>query len=207
MIIEIIICLALGYIFGCFQSGYFYGKIFHSGMDVRDYGSGNAGSTNVVRTIGKRAGYIVFLCDALKACFAVWLVRYVLFAGVENELILELFAGFGTMLGHDYPFFLHFKGGKGIAVTGGFMFAVDWRMALIAIIVFAIIFYSTRYVSIGSLVITLLFPVMMWVRYPGQWAVLGISILFTALAWWRHRDNIKRLLNGTENRFERKKKE
>ena len=78
MAIKVIICLALGYIFGCFQTGYFYGKVF-KGIDVRNYGSGNAGTTNTLRTLGKPAGYIVFLGDALKAVFAVWIVRYLLF--------------------------------------------------------------------------------------------------------------------------------
>ena len=124
MAIKVIICLALGYIFGCFQTGYFYGKVF-KGIDVRNYGSGNAGTTNTLRTLGKPAGYIVFLGDALKAVFAVWIVRYLLFPGLGDVTkILETVTALGVVLGHNYPFYMNFKGGKGIAATGGFMFAL-----------------------------------------------------------------------------------
>lgn len=91
-------------------------------------------------------------------------------------------------------------------IRGGFMFALDVRIALIAAIVFAVVFFITRYVSVGSLTITALFPILMLIFYPGQWVVFGLSLIFTALAWWRHRANIKRLMNGTENKFEKKKK-
>lgn len=149
MAIKVIICLALGYIFGCFQTGYFYGKVF-KGIDVRNYGSGNAGTTNTLRTLGKPAGYIVFLGDALKAVFAVWIVRYLLFPGLGDVTkILETVTALGVVLGHNYPFYMNFKGGKGIAATGGFMFALDVRIALIAAIVFAVVFFTTRYVSVG----------------------------------------------------------
>ena len=120
--------------------------------------------------------------------------------------ILETVTALGVVIGHNYPFYMHFKGGKGIAATGGFMFALDVRIALIAAIVFAVVFFTTRYVSVGSLTITALFPILMLIFYPGQWVVFGLSLIFTALAWWRHRANIKRLMNGTENKFEKKKK-
>ena len=119
MAIKVIICLVLGYIFGCFQTGYFYGKLF-KGIDVRNYGSGNAGTTNTLRTLGKPAGYIVFLGDALKAVFAVWIVRYLLFPGLGDVTkILETVTALGVVLGHNYPFYMHCKGGKGIAATFG----------------------------------------------------------------------------------------
>ena len=119
MAIKVIICLVLGYIFGCFQTGYFYGKLF-KGIDVRNSGSGNAGTTNTLRTLGKPAGYIVFLGDALKAVFAVWIVRYLLFPGLGDVTkILETVTALGVVLGHNYPFYMHFKGGKGIAATFG----------------------------------------------------------------------------------------
>ena len=119
MAIKVIICLVLGYIFGCFQTGYFYGKLF-KGIDVRNYGCGNAGTTNTLRTLGKPAGYIVFLGDALKAVFAVWIVRYLLFPGLGDVTkILETVTALGVVIGHNYPFYMHFKGGKGIAATFG----------------------------------------------------------------------------------------
>ena len=205
MFTRVILCLVIGYAFGLIQSGYVYGKLVHR-KDVRDYGSHNAGTTNTLRTFGKSAGYIVFFADALKAVFAVYLVRYLLFPGADGLKILETVTAMGVILGHNYPFYMHFKGGKGVAATGGFMFALDPRMAIIAAIVFGIVFYTTRYVSVGSLTITALFPVMVLFFYPGQWAVFGLSLAFTAMAWWRHRANIQRLLSGTENKFEKKKK-
>ncbi len=205
MLSKVIICLVIGYIFGCFQTGFFYGKLLH-GIDVRNYGSGNAGTTNTLRTLGKKAGYIVFFGDALKACFAVWLVRYLLFPGLDITHTLEMIAALGVVLGHNYPFYMHFKGGKGIAATGGLMFALDIRMAIIAALIFALVFFTTRYVSVGSLTITAAFPVMILFFFRGEWTMFWLSLIFTAMAWWRHRANIKRLMNGTENRFDRKKK-
>jgi glycerol-3-phosphate acyltransferase PlsY len=205
MLIKIIVCLIIGYIFGLFQTGYLYGKILY-GVDVRKYGSGNAGTTNTIRTLGKPAGYIVFLGDGLKAVFAILLVRYVIFPGLPQTDLLAMITGFGVVLGHDFPFYMHFQGGKGIATTGGVMFTLDIRMAIIAAIVFAIIFFATRYVSVGSLAITALFPFMLLIFFPGQPLMFAVGLLFTAMAWWRHKANIIRLKNGTENRFERKKK-
>ena len=143
MIIKIILCLCIGYLFGCIQSGYIYGRCH--GIDIRDYGSGNAGTTNVLRTLGKKAGYITYAGDAIKGVAAIMLVRYVIFAdsGIDMSL-LTMYTGFGVVLGHNYPFYLKFKGGKGIAVTSGVMFAFDWRFAALALIVFAVAFYTTR---------------------------------------------------------------
>lgn len=205
MTVKIILCLVIGYAFGCIQTGYIYGKI--NGIDIRQHGSGNAGTTNVLRTLGKKAGYITYAGDALKALIAVYLVRYVIFAGSGMDTtLLTMYTGFGVVLGHNYPFYLNFKGGKGIAVTSAVMFAFDWRFAALALITFTIIFYTTRYVSVGSLVITALFPICSLIFYYGQWHLFVLSLAFCAMAWWRHRANIKRLIQGTENRFEKKKK-
>ncbi len=204
MVVEIIICLAIGYIFGCFQTGYFYGRLH--GIDIRNYGSGNVGTTNSLRTLGKKAGYITYLGDALKAVFAILLVRYVIYPDNINNLLLTMYTGFGVVLGHNYPFYLKFKGGKGIAVTSGVMVAFDIRFAIPAAIGFFLVFFITRYVSLGSLVLSLLFPVCVLVAYPGQWHLFGVSVAFCLMAFWRHRSNIGRLLNGTENRFDKKKK-
>lgn len=205
MLFRIVICMCLGYLFGCIQTGYIYGRFLH-GIDVREFGSGNAGTTNTLRTLGKKAGYITFLGDAIKAVVAVWLVRYLLFPGLDMTHVLEMITALGVVLGHNFPFYLDFKGGKGIAATGGLMFALDIRMALIAAIVFGLVFFLTRYVSVGSLAITALFPFMILFFYPGERMMFILAIVFTVMAWIRHRDNIKRLLNGTENKFERKDK-
>ena len=205
MLFKVILCLIIGYYFGLFQTGYLYGKFLH-GIDVRNYGSGNSGTTNTIRTLGKPAGYIVFLGDGLKAVFAILLVRYIIFPGQPQTNLLCLITGLGTVLGHDFPFYMNFKGGKGIATTSGVAFIMDIRMAIIFAIVFAVIFFATRYVSVGSLAITALFPFLLLLFFPGQPLMIAVGLIFTALAWWRHRANIIRLKNGTENRFDRKKK-
>lgn len=205
MLFKIILCLIIGYYFGLFQTGYLYGKILH-GIDVRNYGSGNAGTTNTIRTLGKPAGYIVFLGDALKAVFAILLVRYVIFPGQPQTELLCLITGLGVVLGHCFPFYMDFKGGKGIATTSGVAFIMDYRIAIVFAIVFAVIFFATRYVSVGSLAITALFPFLLLIFFRGQFLMFAAGLIFTAIAWWRHRANIVRLMNGTENRFDRKKK-
>lgn len=196
--------MVLGYAFGCLQSGYVVGKLLF-GTDVRDFGSGNAGTTNTLRTYGKKVGYAVFFMDALKCVFAVWIARYLICPGMDNLKLIEAITAFCVVLGHNYPFYMNFKGGKGVAATGGFMFALDIRIALIALIMFGIIFYTTRYVSVGSLAITAMFPIALLIFYPGQWALFVIGIAFAVMAWWRHKANIKRLMNGTENKFAKKK--
>lgn len=208
MLRDIILCLFIGYIFGCFQTGYIYGKCH--GIDIRQYGSGNAGTTNTLRVLGKKAGYITYLGDALKAIIAIALVEHLVYGrflvpSMSFQLLLA-YTGLGVAFGHNYPFYLKFKGGKGIAVTSGVMLALDLRIGLIGIIGFFIIFFATRYVSVGSLYMSLAFPVCVLIFYPGQWHLFAVSVVFWLMAWMRHRENIKRLLNGNENRFERKKK-
>ena len=177
------------------------------GVDIRKYGSGNAGTTNALRVLGKKAGLIVFLGDFLKGIIACSLTHIILGQlGIGNAYMFVLYTGLGVVLGHNFPFYMQFKGGKGIAVTSGVMLALDLRIGLIGIIGFLIIFFTTRYVSVGSLYMSLAFPVCVLIFYPGQWHLFGISVVFWLMAWMRHRENIKRLMNGNENRFERKKK-
>ena len=208
MLLDIFLCLLVGYVFGCFQTGYFYGK--SKGIDIRNYGSGNAGTTNTLRVLGKKAGYITYLGDALKAIFAILLIKYVIYGqliipSMDFHLLLA-YTGLGVAFGHNYPFYLNFKGGKGIATTSGVMLALDIRIGLIGIIGFFIIFFATRYVSVGSLYMSTVFPICVLVFYPGEWHLFIVSVVFWLMAWMRHRENIKRLMTGTENRFERKKK-
>ena len=128
------------------------------GMDIRKHGSGNAGSTNALRTMGVKAGAITLLGDCFKCVIAVLVVRGI-FASRCPEILplLSLYAGFGAVLGHNYPFYLGFKGGKGIAATAGMILATDLRMAAVCLVVFVVIVAVTRYVSLGSLVVTVLF--------------------------------------------------
>lgn len=208
---ERLICVAIGYLFGLFQTGYIYGMINH--VDIRKHGSGNAGTTNALRTLGWKAGAITFIGDCLKCVLAVLLVRFI-FANSSHVELLAIYAGLGAVLGHNFPFYLNFKGGKGIASTVGLILAVNPVMFLIVAIVFIAIVWFTQYVSLGSIVIMVLFVIQVVIY--GQMDGFGltggelyefyaIAIVLAALAIWRHRANIKRLATGTENKTDIRK--
>lgn len=209
MILSRGICLVIGYIFGLFQTGYIYGKAHN--IDIRQQGSGNAGTTNALRTLGWKAGLITFIGDlgkAMLAMLAAWLLFHEKYP--DGIKLLEMYAGFGAVLGHNFPFYLKFKGGKGIACTSGFILAFCPLMAPICLILFIGAVAITRYVSLGSILVVVSFFIQLIVF--GQMGLLRVAPdllpevyvvggLFTLLALWRHRANIKRLLSGTENKL------
>ena len=208
---ERLICVAIGYLFGLFQTGYIYGMINH--VDIRKHGSGNAGTTNALRTLGWKAGVITFIGDCLKCVLAVLLVRFLFLQDLHTELY-AMYAGLGAVLGHNFPFYLKFKGGKGIASTVGLILAVNPLMFLIVAVVFITIVWFTQYVSLGSIVIMVLFVIMVVISGQAGWLFLptadlgeyyAIAIALAALAIWRHRANIKRLATGTENKTDLRK--
>lgn len=210
---ERVISLLIGYAFGLIQTGYIYGRMHN--IDIRNHGSGNAGSTNMLRTLGAKAGIITLLGDCFKCVAAVLVVRG-LYSGTHADILplLSMYAGFGAVLGHNYPFYLKFKGGKGIAATSGMILATDLRMAAVCLIVFLVIVGVTRYVSLGSLTVTVLFMVQVLIAgangYFGMtgshlWEMYGICFLFVLSAFIKHRANIKRLREGTENKIGLKK--
>lgn len=210
---ERLICVAIGYLFGLLQTGYFYGKIKH--IDIRQHGSGNAGTTNALRTLGWKAGAITFLGDCLKCVAAVAVVRMIYGTTHENISLLAMYAGTGAVLGHNFPFYLKFKGGKGIAATSGLILATNPLMMLIAAVIFILIVAVTRYVSLGSLVLVTLFVIEVVVygqmggfslTQPELYEMYAITIGLMLMAFYRHRANIKRLLNGTENKLGSDKK-
>lgn len=208
---ERLICVAIGYMFGLFQTGYIYGMINH--VDIRKHGSGNAGTTNALRTLGWKAGVITFIGDCLKCVLAVLLVRFLFLQDLRMELY-AMYAGLGAVLGHNFPFYLKFKGGKGIASSAGLILAVNPVMFLIVAVVFITIVWFTQYVSLGSLVIMVLFVIMVVISGQAGWMYLNttdlteyyaIAIVLAALAFWRHRANVKRLVTGTENKTDLRK--
>ena len=200
-----IICLFIGYAFGCIQTAYITGRVARD-IDIREHGSGNAGMTNVLRTIGRRAGIIVFFCDVLKAVLA-FVIASLIFNGggsfFAESLPLQpgLYAGLGVVLGHNFPFFLRFKGGKGIAATLGVMLALDWRAAVIVYVVAAILIAITKYISLGSITMVLLFPALLLV-FGHHIETLVIMLILAAMAIFLHRGNVQRLLAGTERKLE-----
>lgn len=204
------ICLVIGYVFGLIQTGYLYGKSQH--LDIRKHGSGNAGTTNALRTMGWKAGIITFLGDCFKCVIAVVIVR-LLFAGGHRDIlpVLSMYAGMGAVLGHNYPFYMHFKGGKGIAVTAGLIVSTTnpWIVILCAA-VFLGMTAGTKYVSVGSLtVVTVYFLSVVCYGQMGGYGVSSgslfeiyvIAFLLVVSAFYKHRENIKRLMKGTENKF------
>lgn len=202
------ICLIIGYVFGLFQTSYLYGKLH--GIDIREYGSGNAGTTNALRTLGKKAGAITFLGDCFKCIFAAVFI-YLIFHNSYGDMIklLQVYGACGVILGHNFPFYLKFKGGKGIAATAGMICSINWLMTAFAFFTFVIAYGLTNYVSVGSLMIYVGF--MIEVVIFGQMGVFHLSqahlnemyiiaAFLTILAFWKHRQNIKRLMEGTENK-------
>lgn len=208
---ERLICLLIGYAFGLVQTGYIYGKI--NNVDIRNLGSGNAGTTNALRTLGWKAGVITFVGDCLKCVVAVAIVRLI-YKDASNIDLLAIYTGLGAVLGHNFPFYLNFKGGKGIASTAGMILAVNPIMFLIIAVVFIGIVLITQYVSLASMIIMVLFvvQVVIYGQSGGFHLTTGelyefyaIAVLLAVLAFWRHRANIKRLLNGTENKTDVRK--
>lgn len=205
-----IVCLAIGYVFGLFQTAYFYGKAH--GIDIREHGSGNAGTTNTLRVLGTKAGLIVFAGDCLKCMAAVWLVRLV-FGNTYHDIIylLCLYTGAGAILGHNYPFYLNFKGGKGIAATAGMVLSFHPWFIITGVLLFFIPFFTLHYVSLGSLLVYAGLMIQLVVVGQKGWLfqemtqgqLIEMYIVFGCLlvmAYWKHRENIKRLLQGNERK-------
>lgn len=200
----VILVLVIGYLFGCFQTGYFVGKV--NKIDIRDYGSGNAGTTNVQRTLGWPCAIVTFLGDALKGLIWLLIVRHVvapMATGIDSQTLC-LLAGLGAVLGHNYPFELQFKGGKGIATSVAIMIGYDWRMGLIGILVFLIVCIPTRYVSLSSLCFAASLPITFLILHPFDLVQFVLILIFTASAFYRHKANIGRLLAGTESKIGQK---
>jgi glycerol-3-phosphate acyltransferase PlsY len=210
MIIGRIVAVLIGYCFGMILMGYLIGK--SKNIDLTKVGSGNVGSTNTMRNLGVPAGLITLAWDCLKcvvACFFVWLTYGRFF---DNVNIFMVYAGLGTVLGHDFPCYMHFKGGKGVASTLGFIIALFPLGIPIPAVVFISLVALTRYVSLGSIVGVISFAIEMIVgahlglldsKYTDSeiTEVLIICCLVSALAVALHHANIKRLLSGTENKF------
>ena len=212
-----VVAAIISYLIGSFPSGYIAGRI--CGVDLRKVGSGNIGATNALRVLGKKWGYAVFFADALKGGLAVMVGR----AAAEvpqwsgpMPVHVAVIAAFFAIVGHSFPVWLRFKGGKGIATSAGIMFTLfPGAVFFGGLFVWIGLFVFTRYVSIASLGAALSLPtisvILYFVGVPGAWffgkcdpVLVVISSAMTALAVWRHKDNIKRLLAGTEKRFERK---
>lgn len=220
MILARILCLAGGYLCGLLQTSYIYGRL--NGIDIREYGSGNAGTTNALRVLGKKAGLVVFLGDVFKAIIAAVIVRLIMKGIYPNEVYMFIaYAGFGVVLGHNFPFYLKFKGGKGIAATAGVVLGfLDPVIILTCLVVFTIAVAITRYVSLGSILMVTTFATMYTIfavsgKYSFDLNVAAskecmlesviVVIVMALMAIYRHKANIKRLINHEENKLGSKK--
>ncbi len=226
----------VGYLLGSIPTGYLVGRAH--GIDIREHGSKNMGATNVVRVLGKKPGYLVFTCDALKGLLAVrlafwWVGRARLDLGLNTVLssnghiafsdfsqidahvagivsLCGIIAALACILGHNFPVWLRFKGGKGVATTVGVLLGLMPAAVGISALVWIATYFTSRYVSLSSLLAAAILPVSVWLLTARHGPLAGppwlfyFSLLATALIFWRHRANIGRLLNGTEARFARK---
>lgn len=206
-----ILLLIIGYFIGNIETGYIFGKIHK--MDIRNYGSGNAGATNTLRVLGAKAGLVVFLGDFCKSLIPCLAVRFIFRDNVSLSYIYMLYIGLGVVLGHNFPFYLGFKGGKGVASTAGIIMALDVRIAVVCLIVFIITVAITRYVSLGSIFVMIILIGMshFFVKFsygfgegasPMEFRILTAAV--GLLSIFMHRANIKRLLGGTENKIGKK---
>ena len=186
--------------------------------DIRDSGSGNAGATNMLRTYGKKAAVGTMIGDILKVALGIIIafaildvpMKYIFSnpadaAEIQRVMLYKEFAGLFCVLGHIFPLYFKFKGGKGVAACTGMVIIVDWRIALILFVIFIGVILISKWISLGSIVIALLYPVLIFAFYK-NFILAAVALLFTAIVIVAHRENIKRLANGTENKISFKNK-
>ena len=198
MAVSILLVCVLGYLLGNINGAVLLSKLVEKD-DVRRHGSGNAGFTNFFRNYGKRTSLLVILIDAAKAAASCLLSGWLLGKyGLRTEGML--LGGLAATLGHDFPAFLGFRGGKGIVCGFATALVTDWRVGLILLAVFALVYFLTHYVSLASVLCALGFFVSFWLFYPGRPFVLILSGCLSALAIFLHRENIGRLVRGQERK-------
>ena len=205
--IETIAVLIIGYLIGSIPWAVIIAK--RSGVDIFTVGSGNPGATNVLRTLGKSKGYLVFFLDFCKGLLAVWWFHLPLFS-FSGDASLELWSLPAAVIGHTYPIFTGFRGGKGVATAMGGLLGLMPACLLVGLFVWVLTFYLTKYVAVASIAFGLSLPVCTLVFSLNDDGGLGKTFLaFLVMGWiiWRHRSNLARLRAGTENRFEKKTRE
>ena len=191
---KAVIAIIASYLLGSISFGYLTGKLL-KGIDIRQYGSGNAGTTNIQRTLGTIPALVVLLLDVGKGIVAVTIAKY-----LSDVSFIHLLAGLAVVIGHNWPLFFGFRGGRGIATTIGVFCGLVPAVVLVAVVVGLIIIAVTRYVSLGSIIGALSIPITMLIlKMPATHIIFGVVMALMAV--WRHRQNIDRLLRGTENKL------
>lgn len=213
MIIYIVMLL-IAYVIGSINFSVIFSKKF-AGFDVREKGSGNAGSTNMLRSVGKGAAALTLICDILKGVVAISIAIILenMFKDTNKELLVQI-AGIAVVIGHTFPIFFGFKGGKGVATSLGILLMSNWQIGLICLVFALILMILTRMVSLGSCAAAVLFPVLT-LFINDNYTVLTegkngttyfiYSLILAIIVLFNHRSNIKRILNGTENRLGKSK--
>lgn len=198
--------IIIGYLIGGFQTAILVGK--KQGIDIRDHGSGNAGATNTLRVLGRKSAFIVFVGDALKAILAIIVANLIFKDNTSlSYVIISGYASIGAVIGHNWPIYFQFKGGKGIAVSVASLFLIDYRMGIIAASIFIVCLYFTRYVSLGSILLTISAPISFALLNKGLPAfkeAIMLVLFIPVMAVYQHRANIGRLLKGTESKLGQK---
>lgn len=212
--LSLISVIAISYLIGAIPSSLWTGKLFFK-VDIREHGSGNAGATNTFRILGWKAGTAVLLFDFAKGLFCTTVVAdlawrigdgpVVLYPGWEVEPMLLILCGVFAVVGHMFPVYANFEGGKGAATACGMLYGIEPISISISLLIFLIVMVATRYVSMGSIISSIAYPITQFIlRYALGWDIDGSIILFsTALAAGiviKHKGNIRRLMNGTENK-------
>ncbi len=218
MILALIVIAILSYLLGSLNFGIIISKSLNKD-DVRSHGSGNAGSTNMLRNYGKKYAVMTIIGDMLKVAVAILLAYLIMkylghtslskgsntqILGVDTKMFTKSFAGLFCVIGHIFPCFFAFKGGKGVATAGGMVFMIDWRIALILLAIFIITVALTKYVSLGSIIMAILYPVFIFIFYKSL-PLTVISAVFTIIVVVAHKENIKKLINHTESKIGSKK--
>ncbi len=206
-IVFIITGLLIAYLLGSIPTAVWYGISTHN-IDVREHGSGNAGATNTFRVLGKKAGWIVMSIDVLKGFIASMIPLLALYFGISfteaKEVNIQLICGMGAVLGHIFPLYANFKGGKGVATLLGMILAINIWAALVCIGVFLVVFLISKYVSLGSMLAGLVFPLLLLThqfhQYSPSKTLIGFAFVLSGLLVFTHRKNIKRLIDGEENK-------
>ena len=206
--VTLAVILIGGYLLGSIPFGYLAGQL--GGIDIRNFGSGNIGATNVVRVLGKKYGYPVFALDFLKG-FGTVKISMLMAIGPPPQWnspeIFGIAAAMSCVIGHSYPIWLRFKGGKGVATSAGALFALAPMAVFIGVAIWIVTFYVTRYVSLASVIAAVALPIVILAvsRYSENAKIIFyFSVCVAAVVIWRHRSNLSRLVRGSEPRFTRK---
>ncbi len=210
MAIYIIVAL-IAYAIGSVNFSVIFSRKF-AGFDVRDKGSGNAGTTNMLRNVGKKAALITLICDILKGIVAI-LIAFILGKFVQNadKAVLVQIAALCVVIGHTFPIFFEFRGGKGVATSLGVLLLINWQIGLVCLIFALILMAITKMVSVGSIAAAILYPVLVICQVGRDYFLVSgsyivFSILLALIVLFNHRANIKRILSGTENKLSFSKK-